>query len=456
MPTLNFFIFGSPVSHSKSPAMHNAAFSALSASKSPEIAPKTPENAPKTTEIGPKTPENPEKHVQNGPKPPQNTEIRRFYSRFECENASKALEKIKEFETDYSKTGDDDDDDEKKFGGASVTMPLKIEIIPLLGTLGPGARAVGAVNTVFWDRKTGELCGENTDYIGILKPISRAIGAQNRADFSVLVLGAGGTARAAGLAGIMMCDNVLFVNRTPEKAEKLAAELSESVKKVPEFAEFRGNFTAFEDQKSAAEWAENGNPPIRVVVSTLPKNAAPVLEKPILDSIWGVLDAIYDPPITPLLAQIHAKYAENAEKYAKNGQNGTENGENGTKNTENGAKTTENDEKTAKNTENGTENTENGSKNTENGSKNTKNAKNGTKNTKNGTQNTENGLKNTENGTKNAENGTKPPENETFSAFAARVRRAISLRLGVLAESDSGSGCSYGDKRRLRRRLYGF
>eukprot|EP00161_Ancyromonas_sigmoides_P009143 TRINITY_DN226_c0_g1_i7.p1 TRINITY_DN226_c0_g1~~TRINITY_DN226_c0_g1_i7.p1 ORF type:complete len:421 (+),score=38.94 TRINITY_DN226_c0_g1_i7:148-1410(+) len=371
MPTLNFFIFGSPVSHSKSPAMHNAAFSALSASKSPEIAPKTPENAPKTTEIGPKTPENPEKHVQNGPKPPQNTEIRRFYSRFECENASKALEKIREFETDDSKTGDDDGE---KFGGASVTMPLKIEIIPLLGTLGPGARAVGAVNTVFWDRKTGELCGENTDYIGILKPISRAIGAQNRADFSVLVLGAGGTARAAGLAGIMMCDNVLFVNRTPEKAEKLAAELSESVKKVPEFAEFRGNFTAFEDQKSAAEWAENGNPPIRVVVSTLPKNAAPVLEKPILDSIWGVLDAIYDPPITPLLAQIHAKYAENAEKYAKNGQNGTENGENGTKNTENGAKTTENDEKTAKNTENGTENGQNDLNNTENGLKNAKNA----------------------------------------------------------------------------------
>jgi hypothetical protein len=38
----------------------------------------------------------------------------------------------------------------------------------------------------------------------------------------------------------------------------LAAELSESVKKVPEFAEFRGNFAAFEDQKSAAKWAENG------------------------------------------------------------------------------------------------------------------------------------------------------------------------------------------------------
>lgn len=89
------------------------------------------------------------------------------------------------------------------FGGASVTIPLKLDIMPLLDVIDPSARLIGAVNTVdpTVDPKTGKtlLVGRNTDYLG-MSDCLRTAGASTAVGVgpqSGLVIGGGGTARAA-------------------------------------------------------------------------------------------------------------------------------------------------------------------------------------------------------------------------------------------------------------------
>ncbi len=75
--------------------------------------------------------------------------------------------------------------------GCSVTIPHKTHLEPLLDTVTQTARQAGAVNTIFWHE--GRLCGDNTDVTGFMAALQR----ENLAGVSVLLLGAGGAARAA-------------------------------------------------------------------------------------------------------------------------------------------------------------------------------------------------------------------------------------------------------------------
>jgi shikimate dehydrogenase len=100
--------------------------------------------------------------------------------------------------------------------GANVTIPHKVAVMSLLDGLEGEARAVGAVNTV--RRESGRLVGSNTDVAGLREAVA-AVGVEpHGAD--VVVLGAGGSARAAAvaLAGARLC----FVARRPEATAGLA------------------------------------------------------------------------------------------------------------------------------------------------------------------------------------------------------------------------------------------
>jgi len=107
--------------------------------------------------------------------------------------------------------------------GLSVTIPHKQAVMPLLDRLSDRARVVGAVNTLYWDG--GELCGDNTDVLGIVAPLRKL----DCLPASALVLGAGGAARAA-LAGFreLGIGRVAVSNRTKANAEALAAEFNAS------------------------------------------------------------------------------------------------------------------------------------------------------------------------------------------------------------------------------------
>jgi shikimate dehydrogenase len=111
------------------------------------------------------------------------------------------------------------------FIGVNCTIPHKAAALGLMDRVDEHARRIGVVNTVLFDGL--ELVGFNTDGPGLVRAIRADFGVDLR-DLRVLVLGAGGGAgRAIAMqCGIEQCERLVLVNRTPEKAQALAAELA--------------------------------------------------------------------------------------------------------------------------------------------------------------------------------------------------------------------------------------
>ncbi|MBQ7738561.1 MAG: shikimate dehydrogenase [Desulfovibrionaceae bacterium] len=86
----------------------------------------------------------------------------------------------------------------RPISGCSVTIPHKQNIISYIDKLTPSAQKISAVNTLFW--QNGQLCGDNTDMAGFLDPLKDL----DLKELSVLVLGAGGAARAC-VCGLDSC-----------------------------------------------------------------------------------------------------------------------------------------------------------------------------------------------------------------------------------------------------------
>ncbi|MGM9321119.1 shikimate dehydrogenase [Deinococcus aquaticus] len=104
--------------------------------------------------------------------------------------------------------------------GANLSLPHKEAALPLLDSLSDAARAIGAVNTIV--HRDGALHGDNTDAPGLSAALSDA-GYDWPDGQDVIVLGAGGAARAAVHALLGAGQRVWIVNRTLERAQAVAA-----------------------------------------------------------------------------------------------------------------------------------------------------------------------------------------------------------------------------------------
>ena len=101
--------------------------------------------------------------------------------------------------------------------GFSVTIPHKQAILRFLDHCEPLARKIGAVNTVAI--RGGKLYGYNTDYVGVLRALQRRISLENS---RVLILGAGGAARAVAFALSAARASISVWARRSEQAAALA------------------------------------------------------------------------------------------------------------------------------------------------------------------------------------------------------------------------------------------
>lgn len=107
---------------------------------------------------------------------------------------------------------------ERGFMGVNVTVPHKLAALAAADEASDAARAIGAANTLtFADRR---ISAENTDVTGVIGALPRSPDGAR-----ALVLGAGGSARAAAWALREAGAKVEVWNRTAEKAKRLAAEL---------------------------------------------------------------------------------------------------------------------------------------------------------------------------------------------------------------------------------------
>ncbi|MDR3111830.1 MAG: shikimate dehydrogenase [Elusimicrobiota bacterium] len=105
------------------------------------------------------------------------------------------------------------------FYGANITVPYKVSIMKELKFIDKAAKKIGSVNTLKF--KDGKLYGYNTDYLGLLKDWEDK--KINFSDQNVLVVGAGGAAKAVIYAlKIKKPKNIFITNRTLSKAASLA------------------------------------------------------------------------------------------------------------------------------------------------------------------------------------------------------------------------------------------
>lgn len=107
------------------------------------------------------------------------------------------------------------------FRGLSVTMPLKEDVCSCLDEIDPDAKAIGAVNTlVFKDKK---IKGYNTDCIGAINALERHIKIKGS---RIVILGAGGAAKAVIYGACKAGADVTILNRDVEKAKQCAIDFS--------------------------------------------------------------------------------------------------------------------------------------------------------------------------------------------------------------------------------------
>lgn len=104
--------------------------------------------------------------------------------------------------------------------GLAVTMPYKEAIIPYLDNTDPHTTKIGACNTVVRSQD-GKLYGFNTDTSGVVRPLEQRLPLN---DARVLVLGAGGAARAAVFGLRDRGAQVFILNRSADAAQKLARQ----------------------------------------------------------------------------------------------------------------------------------------------------------------------------------------------------------------------------------------
>ena len=179
------------------------------------------------------------------------------------------------------------------FKGCNVTIPHKVETLKLLADVDANARRVGAVNTVVV-QPDGSLKGMNTDGYGYIHSLLDAQPGWRADAGPVVVLGAGGAARAVVLA---LADHgakeIRLVNRTLDKAEAMATEFGAPVQAI-----------AWEHRHAALSGAAllvnttsqgmQGHPPLELDLSALPTTAL-------------VSDIIYVPLETKLLSAAKAR-----------------------------------------------------------------------------------------------------------------------------------------------------
>ncbi|QPC71654.1 hypothetical protein HYE68_002406 [Fusarium pseudograminearum] len=241
----NFYLFGKPISASRSPALHNTLF--------------------------------------------KQTGLPHQYHRLETDN----IEDVR----DVLKSPD--------FGGASVTIPLKLDIMGKLDELSDAARTIGAVNTVVPfgkpdDNGCRRLLGDNTDWRGMVHALRHAgiQGQDTDNKGAAMVVGSGGTTRAAIFALHSLGFGPIYIAaRNQEKADAIAAEF-------PKKYQLEG--------LSKASDAEKVSENLKVVISTIPADrpidptlqelVGAVLSRPAPDGERRVLlEMAYKPSHTPIM-----------------------------------------------------------------------------------------------------------------------------------------------------------
>jgi len=171
--------------------------------------------------------------------------------------------------------------------GYSVTIPHKEAALSAADEADDLAREIGAANTIV--RRGDLLCATNTDCAGALAALEEALAGDELRGKSVILLGAGGAARAVAFGLRQRGARIVIVNRTFERGEELARDVGAEARHVEELphltADILINTTA---------------------VGMHPHTDISPVPREILRAGMVVFDAVYNPRETRLLREAKA------------------------------------------------------------------------------------------------------------------------------------------------------
>jgi len=196
------------------------------------------------------------------------------YLAFEVKNLEEALRGIRELGV----------------RGVSVTHPFKTKVIPFLDKVEKLAKKIGAVNTIV--HRGGRLIGYNTDCDGALEALEEKMSLRGK---RVVLLGAGGAARAIGF-GLMERDcQLIIANRSRDRGEALGRELNCHFIPMSSLVKMKAGELEADVMINATS------------VGMFPRNKKTPVPKRLLKQGMMVMDIVYEPLQTKLLREAKEK-----------------------------------------------------------------------------------------------------------------------------------------------------
>ncbi|MHA1348817.1 MAG: shikimate dehydrogenase [Candidatus Odinarchaeia archaeon] len=183
--------------------------------------------------------------------------------------------------------------------GVNVTIPHKVSVIEYLDELDDMARNIGAVNTIV--NRDGTLIGYNTDGLGAMRVLNEFKVNINGSKF--VVIGAGGVARAISFYLVQLGANVVILNRTKSKAERLAEDIKRKVNREVKALEL--------NSKNLEGEIENADVIINCTsVGMHPNEEESIVPIDVIREDLVVFDTVYNPYKTKLLRDAESKGAK--------------------------------------------------------------------------------------------------------------------------------------------------
>ena len=193
-----------------------------------------------------------------------------------------------------------------KIHGLNVTTPHKLEVTQHLDHIDESAKNVGAVNTIL--NKEGTLIGYNTDGKGALLALEADQGELS--DKKILILGAGGASRSISYTLAQEARELVVLNRTVEKAERLVKELLTTF----------GNKVRYGELSRGHIKVELEDTDILINATTVgmhPNEDETSVDRDLLRSNLTIFDLVYHPPETRLLRDAKASGARTIDGLAQ-------------------------------------------------------------------------------------------------------------------------------------------
>lgn len=180
------------------------------------------------------------------------------------------------------------------FAGCNVTMPHKEAALLAVDQVDPAAQRIGAVNTIVV-AEDGSLDGSNTDAFGFIQALHEGAPDLDVGAGPAVLVGAGGAAKAIAVALLNAgAPELVVLNRTGARAEALAESLAVAGVTVGDWEERADRLADANLLVNSTTQGMQGQPPLDLALDDLAAGAV-------------VMDAVYTPLLTPLLAGAQAR-----------------------------------------------------------------------------------------------------------------------------------------------------